>query len=251
MKQRSREIIASLIRLGITVGPDTSALFLPGLHVFEYEEIYAKLGFDPKNLVGLERDKVKHNRILASNPPFQVVNSTFKKFVKGCDRQFDVINYDSQTFFESLEKDIEALFRKRLLSADGLLIINAMACRNNKAEGGDGLYTLLQHRVYRAIIRIIGVAAKNGYKLGLHQPFTYNSGSTKMVTIPFSKRADSKDIKLKVLKMWGNDIGWEGSFKHSGALCLDDIKKKSLALTNGEDENLLYAMMTSGYKVIL
>lgn len=248
VKQMWRSKISELISGAVEVGPRASALFLPGISALEYVEVYANLGFLDRNLVGVERDPFVYEHLKTRALPLELHCSTLMDALKSSNRKFDVVSYDSQTFFESIMPEVRFLFRNEILKKDGILIVNAMACRSDKAREADGLYTLLQNRTYEFVSEVFKELASSSYDWSLIQPFGYNSGNTKMVTVCFSRTGVVTDVKRAILDLWVNHLGWEGSFKTlEGRMDLKELRARSETLTGEKD--LLYKLITYGYKV--
>lgn len=109
-------------------------LFLPGPHAYELE-IYLRLGFKIENLVGLERSESREKTISKRNPLLNVVQMDSSDFVYESKEQFDVISFDTENMFNEKQVDtIDTLFRRRLISPHGIVILNYFEGHTSKRD---------------------------------------------------------------------------------------------------------------------
>jgi hypothetical protein len=140
-KQLSRERLRRFIRkelCGFKKPKTLSVLCFPGAEregeeAIEVREIYDPLGIPRCNIVGLELDRERAERLRAANLGIRVENCSDSRFFEECKGGFDIISLDYTGYrSHNVAKTIQLIARRQLLEALSVLAVNNMAKRENR-----------------------------------------------------------------------------------------------------------------------
>lgn len=160
-RERQRDFIARTL-LSFRKPEDVRVVCFPGAEVdgeeaIEVREVYDPLGIPRQNIVGLEVDKAKADRLRGAGLGISVENCLDLDFFRNTERQFDVVSLDytgQQT--ETRLRAIEMLVGRHKLNKYGVLCTNFSTGR----EGSD-MQKRLFHKNSRYIIDLAGKIVEN------------------------------------------------------------------------------------------
>jgi len=122
-------------KLRVLCFPGAEAL---GEEALEVKQVYDKLGILRRNIVGLEYDRRKAERLQKANLGIEVVCSEDWKYLQDTDKSFDVISLDYTSYFGGMQSyAIDLIAQRRLLGERGVLATNYYGAREDKMRGDD------------------------------------------------------------------------------------------------------------------
>ena len=134
---KQREFIAKQL-LSFKKRKEVKVICFPGAEVegeeaIEIKQIYDVLGIPRKNIIGLEADPKKADRLKKANLGIIIENNYDLNFLKNTNKQFDIISLDYTGYRD--EKKWQALHEiagKQLLYGNGILCTNYSARRESR-----------------------------------------------------------------------------------------------------------------------
>jgi hypothetical protein len=141
MKQEARTRLLEFIlaELSFRRPRDMMVLCLPGAEelgkeALEVKEVYDRIGIPRKNIIGLEIDNERADRLRAAQLGIQVVGSSDLDFFRTTGKRFDIISLDYTGWQGKAELESLALIAgKHLLRNGGVLCTNYAARRESDA----------------------------------------------------------------------------------------------------------------------
>lgn len=145
IKQKSREKLKDFITKNLLTfkkPSQTRVVCFPGAEVegeeaIEIKEVYDYLNIPRKNIVGLEVDEKKAERLRKANLGIEVVNSLDLDFFKNEDRIFDIISLDYTGYRDTTKwLTLHQIAGRQRLYGNGILATNYSAKREKKDNQG-------------------------------------------------------------------------------------------------------------------
>src|SRR3989344_2928766 len=143
VKQKAREKLRDFIarNLSFIKPKDIHVLCFPGAEkegeeAIEVKEVYDPLGIPRKNIVGLETDKIKFERLQRADLGIELVKASDTRFLEraGAEgRRFDVISLDYTSFLtDERMYALDLIDGDELLGNFGIIATNYMGRREHK-----------------------------------------------------------------------------------------------------------------------
>jgi hypothetical protein len=109
-----------------------------GEEALEVREVYDPLGVPKANVVGLECDRRKAERLRNAGLGIEVVCEEDWRYLQHTDKRFDVISLDYTSNFGKMQSySIDLIATRRLLGDRGVLLTNYYGAREDKTRGDD------------------------------------------------------------------------------------------------------------------
>jgi len=140
-KQKSRVKIREFIRANSDHKPleDFQVVCFPGAEQkgeegLEIFEIYDELGIPRENIVGLEIDPQRAERLEQANLGIQVINSSDVEFLQSTDRQFDVVSLDYRCNYNwGIIDALAEIAGRQVIADNGIFTMNLLGRRERRA----------------------------------------------------------------------------------------------------------------------
>ncbi len=122
---------------------DLKVLCFPGAEAegeeaLEVKEVYDSLGIPRKNIIGLECDRTRAERLRRANLGIEVICEEDWRYLQSTDKKFDIMSLDYTSNFGKMQAYvIDLIATRRLLGDRGVLLTNYYGAREDKTRGDD------------------------------------------------------------------------------------------------------------------